>query len=139
MSKTRLPNVRSFLLADAVFQQKSGKWCIIGVFGKIRAREFPTVQHTMGIYVQLSDAEGDYEVKLELRSAEEKVLAALEGIKLRVDSRLTQVDFGFQAYRLPIPEAGAYHFRMYFNGVPAIEDLVFEAEQLPAAPPQAQG
>lgn len=121
------PNVRSFLIADQVFQQSSGKWCVIGVFDRVMSLRFPTLHHSVGLFVVVSDAEGVYDVKVEFRNSKDQVLGAFEGLKLQVTSRLSTVSFGIQTHNLPIPAPGKYFFKLYFNGELAHTDIPLEA------------
>ena len=121
------PSLRSFLIADQVFQQASGKWCIIGVFDRIWAMSFPARHPSLGLFIVLADAEGHYDVKIEFRDAEDGVLTTIEGIKIKVESPLATVNFGLQTSDLPLPSPGRYFFKLYFNGEMATVDIPIEA------------
>jgi len=123
----QIPSVRSFLIADLVFQAMSRKWCVIGVFDRILAPKFPVVHPSLGLFVVLSDAEGEYAVRVEFCSADEQVLAVFEGIRLNVTDRLASVSFGLQTNHLPIPAPGRFFFKLYFNGERAPTDIPIEA------------
>lgn len=133
-AKPLLPSVNSFLVADQVFQQTSGKWCIIGVFDRVLSPRYPTTLPALGLYVTLSDAEGVYDVRVEFRDSGDRVLAVMGGIHMEVSSRLAQVGFGVQTYSLPIPKAGRYLFRLFFNDEPAASDIVLESNLLEGTP-----
>ena len=126
-----LPNVKTFLIADQVFPQASGKWCVIGVFDRIVAARFPVVHPSLGLFLTISDAEGDYEVKVEFRNEESKVLAEFGGIRLTAPHRLATVPFGVQTDNLKLPAPGRYSFVPYFNGEPVVTgDIHLEAVHL---------
>ncbi len=129
------PHVKSFLIADSVFQQTTGKWCIIGVFGRIEAETFPCLHPNLGLYVKLADAHGAFDVNVEFQDSTGKVLARLSG--LRVDSRdpLAEPEFGVQIQQLPLPAAGTYFFKLYFNDELCPDDLRLTAQaQKPPSP-----
>lgn len=66
-----LPQVNALLFCDQAFQQAvTGKWCLIGTFGMIWVREFPTVHAPLLVFVSLSDFGGDATVQLSLRDPE---------------------------------------------------------------------
>lgn len=122
-----LPSISSFLIADSVFQQKNGKWCIIGIFDRIQAPRYPVLHHALGLFVRLSDAAGDYDVKVEFRNSTDQVLAVFGGVHLHVAHRLSPVTFGIQTHNLPIPAAGRYFFKLFFNEEAAPVDIPLEA------------
>lgn len=66
-----LPQVNALLFCDQAFQQAvTGKWCLIGTFGMIWVREFPTVHAPLLVFVSLSDFGGGATVQLSLRDPE---------------------------------------------------------------------
>lgn len=110
------PNVISFLIADNVMQEKgSNKWSAIGIFDHIYAEKFPCVHINTALYVKLSDAEGDYDIRVEFTDSSARKLGVFEGVKLQVVSRLAQPDFGIQTRNLFIPKPDKYNFDLYFN------------------------
>ena len=110
------PNVISFLIADTVIEEKgSNKWSAIGIFDRIYADSFPVIHFNMALYVKLSDAEGDYDVRIEFTDSSARKLGIFEGVKLKVSSKLLQPDFGIQTRNLFIPKPDKYNFDLYFN------------------------
>ncbi len=129
MPRSRPPSLRSFLIADQVFQQASGKWCIIGVFDRIWATSFPARHPSLGLFIVLGDAVGAYDVKIEFRDSGDRVLNTIEGIKMEVQSPLATVNFGLQTSDLPLPSPGRYFFKLFFNGELAPTDIPLEASR----------
>lgn len=78
-------------------------------------------------------AQGEYDVRLDFCDSAYNVLATQAGIRLTIGKR-GQVEFGIQTYGLPLPRAGTYFMRPYFNGELAVPDLRFEVERLPVTP-----
>ena len=110
------PKIITFLIADSVIQEKgSNKWSVIGIFDRIFASKFPTLHNNMALYMRLSDAEGEYDIRIEFVDSEGKKLSVFEGIKLKVGSKLNHPDFGIRTQNLIIPKPGKYHFDLYFN------------------------
>lgn len=124
------PVIKSFLIADHVFRQEGGKWCIIGVFDRIFAPRFPCLHPSLGLFVLASEAVGRLDVRLELRDHKDRVLSTLQGQTIEIGSPLDVVSFGIQTAGLPIPAAGRYFFKLYFNGRPAVSDIHFDAVAL---------
>lgn len=127
---SRIPKVKNFLLADSVFQQISKKYCIIGVFSRIHVKSFPSLHHSLGLFVQLTDAQGDYDVRVEFLNSAGQVLSQLAGIRMKVESPLALVEFGIQTYNIPLPAPGQYRFRIYFNDEPTDTEIPIEAVPL---------
>lgn len=121
------PKVKSFVIADQVFQQSdSHKWCLIGVFDRIYSSRFPTRHPSLGIWLKLADAEGDYDIRLEIQDSSGRVLSSLSGLKLTVNDRLAEPEIGIQTHHLPLPAAGMYFIKLYFNERPAESDIRIE-------------
>jgi hypothetical protein len=99
-----LPEVKAFIIADSVIQEKlTNKWSVIGVFDRVAAPAFPTARPTLGIYVKLADARGHYKMALEFRDAQDRMLNRLEGIEISAPANASTIDFGLQTFNLPIP------------------------------------
>lgn len=132
----RIPEVKAFLIADSVIQEKmTNKWSLIGVFDRVAAPSFPTARPSLGIYVKLADARGKYKIALEFRDAQDRTLNRLEGIEIAVPASASTVDFGLQTFNLPIPTPGKYHFVLYINDEIAqmvpVEAVVMEPGKTP--------
>jgi len=111
------PKIKSFLIADMVFQEKlTNKWNVIGIFDKFYAYNFPAMMNSLDLYIRLTDAEGEYEVRVEFCDGIDHKLAVFEGIKLKVKSRLQYPEFGVKTRHLPIQKPGKYFFYIYMNG-----------------------
>jgi uncharacterized protein DUF6941 len=124
------PLVKSFLIADQVFRQEgNNKWCIVGIFDTIAAAGFPTAHPSLGLYLQLSDAEGRYDLRLELQDSSSRCLAVLGSVQLEVGNRLANVELGFQGYNLVIPSAGNYFLNLFIDGDPSGVDIRLHAIQ----------
>ena len=122
------PLVKSFLIADQVFQEASGKWYVLGVFTRLRASQFPVLAKSLGLFVILADAEGAFHVRVECCDAADRVVSVFDGIDLTVRSRLDTVHIGFQAHDLTIPAPGKYFFKLHFNGVVVPSEISIVAE-----------
>ena len=126
------PVLKNFLIADTVFRQDTGKWCIIGVFNGIVAARFPVLHPSLGLFLTLGDAEGDYAVRVEFRNNRDQVLGAFEGVSLKIANRLQDAHFGIQTHNLAIPAAGRYFFKLFFNQEPVLGDIPVDAVLLEA-------
>ena len=76
---------------------------------------------SLGLYLKLTDAEGDYDIRVEFRDGNERCLANLEGVSIRVKDRLAEADLGLQGHNLLIPGPGTYFLKVFFNGEEATD------------------
>ena len=60
------PVVKAFLIADKVMREEgTKKWSVIGIFDRISSKNFPCIHPGLALYIRLSNAEGEYNVKIE--------------------------------------------------------------------------
>lgn len=129
---TPLPHVKSWIIADQVFQQAgSGKWCIIGVFDQIHCLKFPASHPSLGLWLHLADALGEYAIRLELLDENEQVIARLPAaIRLTVEDRMQPVYVGLQTQNMLLPRPGTYFLRVFCNEQPLPETAHFRASKV---------
>lgn len=113
------PTVKSFLMADTVFRQDNGKWCVIGIFDRICAPAFPAVHNSLGLFVQLDDVpKGKHQLHMAFHDGEGRQMAVSPRIEMNVPEvhdRTKVVPVGIQTHRLPIPHPGTYLIHLYFD------------------------
>jgi hypothetical protein len=122
-----VPEVKSFVIADQVFRQESGKWCIIGVFDRILSSQFPARHPSMGLWLKLADASGKYSVRLEFQDSTGRVLSRVAGLQLDVQDRMAEPEVGIQTQNLMLPSPGAYFVKLFFNDHLAKTDIQITA------------
>jgi len=115
------PHVLAFLLCDQVIREAgTGKWSAIGIFDQIVVENrFPAVHGSLGIYCRLTDAEGDYDLEVNigrLTATGHEVIGQVKGLKLHAQDRTRTGDFGIVTRNLVFPEAGRYGIRLLANG-----------------------
>ncbi len=115
------PLVLAFLLCDQVIREAgTGKWSAIGIFDQIIVENrFPAVHPSLAMYCRLTDAEGDYELSIDIGRLTENghdVIGEVKGLKLRAKDRTRTGDFGIVTRNLVFPEAGRYQVRLLANG-----------------------
>ena len=130
------PVVKAFLIADSVIQDRAtGKWSVIGIFERVNVSRFPCLHPVVALYAKLTDAEGEYVIRLEFRDSADVCLFKVDGMKVRIQNRQTSVDFGVVHRNLPLKEPGRYQFQLYLNGE-YVAAVPLEVCQLaPPAPP----
>lgn len=138
MANIVLPHVRTFLLADSVFQQKSGKWCVIGVFQGIGAKKFPILHQSLGMFLELTEVpKGEHQVCMVFVNSMGRELARSPLIKLTCSQPIMHdtIGLGMTANNLPIPEPGVYCVQVMFNGQLLSHDSRIVVRQLPGGKP----
>lgn len=134
MSDGQLLAVESRLIADSVFQQMSGKWCVVGIFDAIVAPSFPVLHHSLGLFLQLSGiAElGAHELFMIFMDSRRRQLAVSPKVTLDIKSldRVATLDVGMQTNNLLIPSEGTYFIEVYFDGQPIPGDIRLEAQRI---------
>jgi hypothetical protein len=113
---TRTPELKSFLVADHVIQEKgTEKWSVIGVFDRIWSKQYPMTYAALGVFAKVADVQGQHAVKIEFRDSDDRCLAECKGLTVTVEGAPQTVAFGVQMFHLPIPRPDKYHFMLYFS------------------------
>ena len=115
------PLVLSFLLCDHVIKEAgTGKWSAIGIFDQIVVdASFPVVHPSLAMYCRLTDAEGEYDLTIDIGRLVEsgyEVIAHAEGLKLQARDRTRTGDFGIVTRNLLFPAPGRYQVRLLSRG-----------------------
>ena len=110
------PVVKAFLIADSVIQDRAtAKWSVIGIFERVTVSKFPCMHPNVALYAKLTDAEGDYVIRLEFRDSSDQCLFKIDGMKVKIMNRQTSIDFGVVHRNLPLKEPGRYQFQLFLN------------------------
>lgn len=113
------PVLQALILADHIYQDAgSGKRIIAGTFNRLRV---DTVPCHFGVvtwaYICLTEVRG--EIQLELRYVDlkdHKVLLHLEGLKVKHDNPLGNVEVVLPIPGFPVPHEGVYAFEVHWAG-----------------------
>jgi len=128
MPRTVLPVTKSLLIADSVFRQASGKWCIIGVFDRIIARSFPVLHPSLGLFLQISDVlPGEHQISMAFKDSQENTIAVSPEVRLVVKDRLARIGIGLQTHNLLIPREDTYFIEVLFDDS-HLEEIRLQAE-----------
>lgn len=123
--------LRSYLVADFIFQALQGKWCIIGVFNRIFSPVFPAIHQSLGLFLSLTDVPpGEHKVGVVFFDSDHRQLAVGPKVGININDRLAQVDIGIQTYALVLPHPGDYFFEVLFDDTP-IGDARISAMLMP--------
>lgn len=109
------PYLLAVLLCDAVIsEEETGKKTIVGTFDKLSSPLFPT-GYPFTVYVKLTDAEGNYRLRLDyVNLSNDALLASQEFPNIAIPSRLETADLVFKIVAA-VPEPGSYEFRLYVD------------------------
>jgi hypothetical protein len=132
------PSLNAILVCDlTIREERTGKVSLIGVFENIAAASFPIVHHRLSVYAKLTDAAGEYDIRLDLVHLEDARTVAEGRMKAIFTDRMTPAELIFNFENLPLERAGRYEFRLHANDR-WVASKSFVAMQAPAttgAPP----
>ena len=108
------PSLNAMLLCDLTIREHgSGKISLIGVFENISAARFPVVHRALSVYAKLTDAEGDYTIRLELVRLEDSHVVAQGTLRATFADRMSPGELIFNLENLGLERPGRYEFRLY--------------------------
>jgi hypothetical protein len=133
-------------LADAAVVDGSGKLSVLGVFDRIRAREFPARHGRIALVMRLAaspEDEGEHKVEIRLRSPDDHDVLRLDG-QVRVGPApqtqgMTRIAQVLNLDGVVFPRAGRYRFEIRIDDqlaapVPLVLEGVEGREIGPAGP-----
>ena len=110
------PAANAMLICDATFQDEaSGKTSLIGVFETVSAFQFPARHGRLSVYAKLTDAQGEYRLRLELVRLEDLRVVGQGQFGATFADRMTPVELSFQVWDTFFEAPGRYEFRLYAN------------------------
>jgi hypothetical protein len=108
------PKFNAMLVCDVTLRDaETGKVSLIGIFSDVRALSFPVLQPSLSVYLNLSDVQGDYDLKIELRRLDDDRLVGEGGAGLSLDR--PNAEIVFEMRNLVFPTEGRYEFRVHAN------------------------
>ena len=108
------PSLNAMLLCDLTIREHgSGKISLIGVFENISSARFPVVHRALSVYAKLTDAEGEYTIRLELFRLEDSHVVAQGTLKATFADRMSPGELIFNLENLGLEKPGRYEFRLY--------------------------
>lgn len=121
----RIPIVNAFLVCDSVSRDAlTGKMSLFGIFKVVFAQQVPATHPSLALYVCLTDAEGEYELWVDVvyvpKNARIARFPPIEHGSLRVTSNnpLDYAEVVFDIRGLTFSEFGEYEFRLFIDGRP---------------------
>ena len=111
------PSVKAILICDQVIhEQSTNKKSLIGIFEQIHLAQFPAQYPRIAIYVNLTDANGEYVLEMRLLSDKGEEVGRGETPKVKIENPLATCEFALQIQNLVFQAAGQFEFQIYANG-----------------------
>jgi len=111
------PSVYCIVLCDTFsLDPNTGKYSLLGIFGLVWSRAFPVTHRYMTIFVEGTDAAGQYTFKIQIADLEEEVVigeVAQEPITLADPVSTWAVVTAFE--NITFAKPGTYEIRVYAN------------------------
>jgi hypothetical protein len=108
------PSLNAMLVCDlTIREERTGKVSLIGVFENIAAPAFPTVHRALSVYVKLVDAEGEYDIRLELMRLDDATMVAEGRMQATFADRMAASELIFNLENLAFERPGRYEFRLH--------------------------
>lgn len=110
------PAINAMLICDqALIEEATAKSTLVGVFETISAFQFPARHGPLCVYAKLTDAEGQYRIRLDLVRLEDLSTIGQGQFSATFGNRMSSAELVFQIYGLTFSEPGRYEFRLYAN------------------------
>jgi hypothetical protein len=111
------PSVKAILICDQVIHELgTNKKSLIGIFEEIHLPHFPAHYPRIAVYVNLTDAYGEYVLEMRLQSEKGDEVGRGETPKVKIDNPLATCEFALQVQNLVFPGPGQYEFQIFGNG-----------------------
>ena len=110
------PAINAMLICDqALIEEATAKSTLVGVFETISAFQFPARHGPLCVYAKLTDAEGQYRIRLDLVHLEDLSAIGQGQFTATFGNRMGSAEMVFQIYGLTFSNPGRYEFRLYAN------------------------
>ena len=111
------PHARSLFLCDqVVFEQRTNKPTLVGVFTGVACSAFPSVPQNLDVFASLTNGHGDVVLDLQvIRLATDEQING-QSIEVTFPDPLTVFNLRFRFRQLSFPEPGDYLFQLSCDG-----------------------
>lgn len=111
------PKDSGLLICDRIITEEgTKKKSLIGIFENIYSPSFPCIHGALSVYTKLSDAEGDYEFRLELYDLQhDRKIGGGRTPLIRIETRTHVHELVFNLVGLVFEHEGKYEFRLFAN------------------------
>ncbi|MHC4974538.1 MAG: DUF6941 family protein [Planctomycetota bacterium] len=111
------PSVKAILICDQIIHEfGTNKKSLIGIFEDIHLTTFPYRYPRIAVYVNLTDAHGNYALELRLLDASDRSeVGRGRTPEVKIDSPLRTCEFALQIQNLFFRKPGTYEFQIFAN------------------------
>jgi hypothetical protein len=115
---SRQPKINAMLLCQKVIREaETNMVSLISIFEAIRVEELPASVPSVVVFAKLTEAQGEYEFKLEVvRRNDNQVIAEAPVPPMSVDDPMLSGEIALDLGGLRFDQAGYYDFRLSANG-----------------------
>jgi hypothetical protein len=107
------PTAIALVVCDNVYQDRSGKRALIGLFNRIVASKFPARHGKLCVYISLTSLRPQTKCRLDVvDAATNEPILSMEG-PIPGDNPTTICDMVFELGELTFPRPGLYFFRFW--------------------------
>jgi len=133
------PRCKAILLCDqTIFEAGTGKVSLIGTFSVFHLPMIPGQTSRAEAFCQITDAEGRYEIKVEIHDLRDgNIIARAIGPDVEISSRLIRANVIVPIPPLPMSHEGQYDFVIFANGK-EIDRQQFAVRKFPSLPGEAK-
>jgi len=125
------PFLNAMLICDTTLRdQGTNKVSLIGIFDNVFASRFPARHGLLTVYANLTDAQGAYQMRLDLIRLRDLVVIGQGQLDVTLEDRVGVAELEFQLSNLVFTEPGRYEFRLFANGR-SVGGKTFNVIQLP--------
>jgi hypothetical protein len=111
------PSIKAILICDQIIHELgTNKKSLIGIFEDIHMLKFPSTHPRIGVYVNLTDAHGEYAIEVRMLGTDRKEIARVPPQTVRIDNPLKTCELALQMQNTPFKEPGKYEFQIFANG-----------------------
>ncbi len=110
------PALNALLVCDLTIQDRTtARTSLIEILENIYHGSFPARQERLRVYVNLTDARGDYRLRADLVRLEDLAVIGQHWLDITLAERTSTAEAFFDADGSTFPRPGRYEFRLYAN------------------------
>jgi len=129
------PSVKAILVCDQIIHEiRTNKKSLIGIFEEIHLPNFPAQYPRIAVYVNLTDAHGEYVLEMRLINEDGEEFGRGQTPKVNIENPLATCEFALQVQNLQFPKPGQYEFQIFANEN-FLATKVFRVRELKAGGP----
>lgn len=110
------PSPIALVVCDNVYQERSGKHALVGLFNRITARKFPVTHPRMCVFVSVTDIRPNSMFRLDVIDGEtDENVIGMQGPPPKGSAPNDVVDMVFELHGVTFKRAGLYFIRFWGN------------------------